>query len=364
MKRQRGRNRGGNTGGGGGGGKPSQNVNRAFDSNGPDGVKIRGHAQHVYDKYCQLARDAASAGDRVLAENYTQHAEHYFRVLRVLQPTRPASEITGRDVFASGFDIDVDEDGESDGSELENLGQDAEAEAAFRENQYREAENRETQNRNNQIRDNNQGRDNSQGRDRDAYRDQQPRDQQPREGYNRDRQNGRDRYESRDRSREDRPRDDRPRDDRPRNEGERTERPRREDRYRDRDDRRFSEPRAERSDPLAVVEPQATPLTSAAPAPPPQSSAPAGQTPLTAPIPQTPLQQQRPPVQQTPLTPLTPLASAPVASDDPGLLRSQDGGVSQAPAFLGAPVAEAGEPVKRPRGRPRKIKAEDAEPAE
>ena len=67
MKRQRGRNRGGgsNTGGGG---KPAQNVNRAFDSNGPDGVKIRGHAQHVYDKYCQLARDAASAGDRVLAE--------------------------------------------------------------------------------------------------------------------------------------------------------------------------------------------------------------------------------------------------------------------------------------------------------
>eukprot|EP01033_Poteriospumella_lacustris_P022034 gene22034-16480_t len=107
MKRQRGRNRGSGSGGGGGGsGKPTQNVNRAFDSNGPDGVKIRGHAQHVYDKYCQLARNAASAGDRVLAENYLQHAEHYFRVLRVLQPSRPASDITGRDVFASGFDID------------------------------------------------------------------------------------------------------------------------------------------------------------------------------------------------------------------------------------------------------------------
>ncbi len=66
MKRQRGRNRsgggggGGNSGGGGGGGggKPSHNGNRAFDSNGPDNVKIRGPAQHVYEKYQQLARAA------------------------------------------------------------------------------------------------------------------------------------------------------------------------------------------------------------------------------------------------------------------------------------------------------------------
>src|SRR5262249_19238735 len=102
MKRQRGRNRGG----GGGGGKPQQqNANRAFDSNGPEGIKVRGNAQHVFEKYQQLARDATSGGDRVLAENYLQHAEHYFRMLRAMQPTRPASEILGRDQFASGFDI-------------------------------------------------------------------------------------------------------------------------------------------------------------------------------------------------------------------------------------------------------------------
>ena len=68
MKRQRSRGRGSSGGGGGGGGKPGHNVNRAFDSNGPDGVKIRGAAQHVFEKYQQLARDAASGGDRVLAE--------------------------------------------------------------------------------------------------------------------------------------------------------------------------------------------------------------------------------------------------------------------------------------------------------
>src|SRR5262245_42285760 len=106
MKRQRGRNRGG-----GGGGKPQQNANRAFDSNGPDNVKVRGNAQHVFEKYQQLARDAQTSGDRVLAENYLQHAEHYFRLLRAMQPQRPASEILGRDQFVSGYDIDFEEEG-------------------------------------------------------------------------------------------------------------------------------------------------------------------------------------------------------------------------------------------------------------
>src|SRR5471030_3169604 len=127
MKRQRSRNRGGGGGnnGGGGGGKPTHNVNRAFDSNGPDGVKIRGHAQHVFEKYQQLARDAQAAGDRVLSESYMQHAEHYFRVLRAVQPNRPASEIMGRDAFASGIDIDFEDEnggegeGQTDGGEAD-----------------------------------------------------------------------------------------------------------------------------------------------------------------------------------------------------------------------------------------------------
>src|SRR5579863_5814991 len=104
------RGRGGGGGGGGGGGKPQHNANRAFDSNGPDGVKVRGAAQHIYEKYQQLARDAGSAGDRVLAENYLQHAEHYFRVLRAMQPQRPIGEIIGRDQFVSGYDIDFEEE--------------------------------------------------------------------------------------------------------------------------------------------------------------------------------------------------------------------------------------------------------------
>jgi hypothetical protein len=48
-------------------------------------VKIRGSAAHVHEKYLQLARDANSSGDRVMAENYLQHAEHYFRILAAQQ---------------------------------------------------------------------------------------------------------------------------------------------------------------------------------------------------------------------------------------------------------------------------------------
>jgi hypothetical protein len=71
-------NGGGNGGGGNGGG--GYNPNRTFDSSGPE-IKIRGSASHVYEKYLQLARDANSSGDRVMAENYLQHAEHYYRIM-------------------------------------------------------------------------------------------------------------------------------------------------------------------------------------------------------------------------------------------------------------------------------------------
>ena len=107
MKRQRGRNR---KPGGGGGNANATNPNRSWDSQGPENIKVRGNAQTVYERYMQLARDASAGGDRVLAENYTQHAEHYFRVLRALQPSRPVSEIAQRELAGQGFDIDFEDE--------------------------------------------------------------------------------------------------------------------------------------------------------------------------------------------------------------------------------------------------------------
>lgn len=76
---QPGGHNGHNVGNGGG-----HNPNRTFDSNGPE-IKIRGSAANVYEKYLQLARDANASGDRIMAENYLQHAEHYYRIMAAAQ---------------------------------------------------------------------------------------------------------------------------------------------------------------------------------------------------------------------------------------------------------------------------------------
>jgi len=59
-------------------------VNRVFDSAGPEG-KVRGTPQQIVEKYSQLARDAQLSGDRVAAESFMQHSEHYSRMLAVAQ---------------------------------------------------------------------------------------------------------------------------------------------------------------------------------------------------------------------------------------------------------------------------------------
>ena len=305
MKRQRSRNR---NGGSGGGGKPQHNANRAFESNGPDGIKIRGAAQHVFEKYQQLARDALTAGDRVLAESYQQHAEHYFRLLRAVQPQRTAADIIGRDAFTSGYDIDF-EDESANVQEPDN-GSDQPAEAEGDRGEYR-----------NENRNENRGENRYEGRDRQRddrngdrpREDRQQRDDRPR-NFNRDERPRN--FNRDDRPRDDRPREERTRDERPRDERPREERQQREDRAaREERQPREDRPRAERNnernaDPLAVIEPQATPLTVEAEAP-------------TSPF-----------------------------------LRSHDGDVSHAPAFLKAraepraePAAEDGEAKPRAKRR-------------
>lgn len=344
MKRQRGRNR--KPGGGSGGGQGhGNNPNRAFDSNGPEGLKVRGNAQHVYERYQQLARDAAAAGDRVLAENFLQHAEHYFRLIRAMQPQRPVSDIAARDAFASGFDIDFeDESGIPQVAEgFENETQPQSGEGGEQRNeggQSRDGEYRRDNNGNRDFnrgdRDNYRDRDGHRDRDNNRSRDDRPRDDRsqndrPRNDRNRDDRPRDDRprddrpREDRpreDRQRDDRPRDDRPRDDRPAPEGEGRRETRRERFERQRGDRapRYGDedrPSEASADPLPVVQPQAAPLV------------------------------ERP------------------ARASPRL-RAEDGGESHMPAFLGraaTPAAsDAPEAVEKPKRAPRKKKAAE-EPA-
>lgn len=113
MKRQRGRGR-----------KPSNPGNRSYESNGPD-VKIRGNANQIYEKYLQYARDAQTSGDRIAAEAYFQHAEHYYRIMAANMPKDKLP------IYQDDQDGMSDDDGNGDQADNESG---AEASSNEREN--------------------------------------------------------------------------------------------------------------------------------------------------------------------------------------------------------------------------------------
>ena len=111
------RPRGRNIGGGNKPRPPSRNT--TFDSNGPE-IRVRGNAHQVLEKYLGLARDASSQGDRIAAENYYQHAEHYFRVIsnqnqhNVVRGARPALTPADDALSLGGEPVFLEEEGDGD----------------------------------------------------------------------------------------------------------------------------------------------------------------------------------------------------------------------------------------------------------
>ena len=95
------------------GNRPSNNrrgpnpLTRSYESNGPD-VKIRGNAHHIAEKYLQLARDSHTSGDPVAAENYLQHAEHYFRLIAAAQAAQAHAQ-SGRPP-GEGETVEIEDD--------------------------------------------------------------------------------------------------------------------------------------------------------------------------------------------------------------------------------------------------------------
>jgi len=93
---------------------------QTFESNGPN-VKIRGNAYQVFERYVALAREAQTSGDRIAAENFYQHAEHYFRVMNAQgegQGQGAPRPMTPADMEMTGSDGEVQE-----GEELSAQGQ-------------------------------------------------------------------------------------------------------------------------------------------------------------------------------------------------------------------------------------------------
>ncbi len=110
-RRQRNRNNSG-------GRRNNQSRTQVYDSNGPD-VRIRGTAHQVAEKYLALAKDATSAGDRMVAENYFQHAEHYIRIINEMSDGADVNKIKGlRDTVSDGEGNRSGADGQDDRDDL------------------------------------------------------------------------------------------------------------------------------------------------------------------------------------------------------------------------------------------------------
>ena len=107
MKRQRGRSRRNNN---------QHNANRSMESNGPD-VKVRGTAKQIFDKYESLARDATSSGNRVKAENFRQHAEHYLRIVNAIEAAKEKAREEAEAAKAEAGESSSDGEGSANGKD-------------------------------------------------------------------------------------------------------------------------------------------------------------------------------------------------------------------------------------------------------
>lgn len=101
------------------GNKPFQQQQRGpqhhqtLDSSGPN-LKIRGNARQIFEKYVALAREAAAGGDPIAAENFYQHAEHYFRIDKASRDSIPQAApppIALADATVDGAEQDSSETG-------------------------------------------------------------------------------------------------------------------------------------------------------------------------------------------------------------------------------------------------------------
>jgi uncharacterized protein DUF4167 len=120
-------------------GRPTNNrrgpnpLTRSYESNGPD-VKIRGNAHHVAEKYLQLARDAHTGGDPVAAENYLQHAEHYFRLIAAAQAAQALAQ-SGQQRPPGEESDDLDDDGDFGGTLSDRFASPTERQNAYQQPQ-------------------------------------------------------------------------------------------------------------------------------------------------------------------------------------------------------------------------------------
>jgi len=62
-------------------------TNHVETNDGRMDAKVKISTQRYYEKYVTMARESMASGDRIAAEDYYQHAEHYLRVMNEFKPS-------------------------------------------------------------------------------------------------------------------------------------------------------------------------------------------------------------------------------------------------------------------------------------
>ena len=87
-------------------------------SNGPTRNNFRTplSAEKLFDKYSSLAKEAMTSGDKLLSENYLQHAEHFMRIIE--DKNKNQSKVSLVDIPVKNNENLPDSDNISKNSEL------------------------------------------------------------------------------------------------------------------------------------------------------------------------------------------------------------------------------------------------------
>jgi len=100
--------------------------NNNFSHNDNFQRKISGRNNHnaskLIEKYSNLAREALSSGDKILSENYFQHADHFTRILKEKEFQKKSLDDKSNKEIGNNFSEKNDKQDEnlSQGKELKN----------------------------------------------------------------------------------------------------------------------------------------------------------------------------------------------------------------------------------------------------
>ena len=88
--------------------KSDYSANSSFQRKSPG--RNNHNASKLIDKYTDLAREALANEDKILSENYYQHADHFMRIIKEQDKNRPVKVIDDKEKNKSEFTEKIDSD--------------------------------------------------------------------------------------------------------------------------------------------------------------------------------------------------------------------------------------------------------------